>query len=87
MQKFNVRNHFPEDCTESHFTESSLRNRPFDKQNRPACQREALNDTNKVLVIDREQCFLLVGHTDSRRSVFAGLVDLTRHYKQDYNRL
>jgi len=80
-----VRNHFPEDCTESHFTESSLSNRPFDQQRRTPCQREALNDTNKVMVIDGEECFLLMGHPDSRRSVFAGLVDLTRHYKQDYN--
>ena len=28
--------------------------------------------------------FLLVGNTDPRRSGFARLVDLTRHYKQDY---
>src|ERR1017187_495021 len=84
MQKFNVCNHFPENCTESHFSESSLRNRPFNKQSRSPCQREALNDTNKLLVIDREERFLLVGNTDSRWSVFAGLVDLTLHGKQDY---
>ena len=84
VQKFNVCNHFPENCTQSHFTESSLRNRPFNKQSRSPCQREALNDTNKLLVFDCEECFLLVGDTDSRWSVFAGLVDLTRHCKQDY---
>ena len=84
MQKFDVRNHFPEDCAQRYFTEGSLGNGPFHQQSRPTCQREALNDTNKLLVIDREECFLLVGNTDSRRSVFAGLVDLTRHYKQDY---
>lgn len=86
MQKFNVCNHFPENCTQSHFTESSLRNRPFNKQSRSPRQREALNDTNKLLVIDREECFLLVGHTDSSWSGFAGLVDLTRHCKQDYKK-
>jgi hypothetical protein len=53
----------------------------------PPCQREALNDTNKLLVIDREECFLLVGDTDSRWSVFAGLVDLIRHCKQDYKQV
>jgi hypothetical protein len=75
---------FPENCTQSHFTEGSLRNRPFNKQSRSPCQREALNDTNKLLVIDRKECFLLVGDTDSRWSVFAGLVDFTRHCKQNY---
>jgi hypothetical protein len=84
MQKFDVRNHFPEDRAQCHFTESSLGNRPFHQQSRPPCQREALNDANEPLVFDREDGFLLVWNTDPRRSVFAGLVDLTRHYKQDY---
>ena len=84
MEKFNMSIHFPENCTQSQFPESSLRNRPFNKQSRSPCQREALNDTNELLVLDREECLLLVGNTDSRWSVSARLVDLMRHCKQDY---
>jgi len=86
MQKFNVSIHFPKNCTQSHFTGRSLRNRPFHKQSRSPCQREALNDTNELLVIDCEECFLLMGDTDSRWSVVSvGLVDLLRHCEQNYN--
>ena len=86
MQKFNVRIHFPKNCTQSHFAERSLGNRPFNKQSRSSCHREALNDTNELLVIDCKDCSFLVGDTDPRWS--AGrtrLVDLPRHGKQDYN--
>ena len=38
VQKFNVCIHFPEYCTKSHFTERSLRNRPFNKQSRSSRQ-------------------------------------------------
>ena len=31
MQKFNVRTHFPKNCTQSHFAERSLGNRPSNK--------------------------------------------------------
>lgn len=46
-----------------------------------------MNDTNELPVIDCEDCFLLVGDTDSRWSVLEGLVDPSRHCEQDYNRL
>lgn len=73
-QKFNVRSHLPKNCTQSHFTERSLGNRPFYKQSRSTCQRETLDDTNELLVIDCEDCSFLIGDTDSRRSaVFGGL--------------
>jgi hypothetical protein len=84
MQKLNVCINFPKDCTQSNVADRSLRNRSSNKQSRSACQREALNDTNELLVIDREDRFLLVGDTDSRWSVLAGTVYLLRHYRQDY---
>lgn len=79
MEKFNVCIHFPENCTQIHFTERALRNRPLNKQSRSSGQREALNDTNEFLVIDCEDGFLLMGDADSRWSVLARLVDLSRH--------
>lgn len=84
MQKFDVRIHFPEHRTQSHFSERSLRNGSFNKESRSPCQREALNDTNELLVMNCEDCFLLMGDTDPRWSVFVSLVDLPRHSKQDY---
>ncbi len=85
MQKFNLGIYLSQNCSQSHFTKRSRRNTPFNKQSRSPCQREALNDTNEPLVIDREDCFLLVGDTDPRWSVFVALVDLLRHCKQNYN--
>jgi hypothetical protein len=63
-----------QNCSQSHFTERFPGNRPLNKQSRSPCQREALNGTNELLVIDCEDCSLLVGDTDSRWSaVFVGL--------------
>src|SRR6478672_9447444 len=87
MQKFNVRVHFSKNCTESHLTQRSLRNRSFNKQSRSARQREALKYSNELLVLDCEDCLLLVGNTDSRWSAaLLGLVKLLRHFKQDCKR-
>jgi hypothetical protein len=80
VQKFNVRIHFPKNCTQSHFTDRTLGNRPFNKQRRSPCQREALNYTEELLVIDHKDCLFLVRDTDSRWSAV-----LPRHGKQDYN--
>lgn len=84
MQKFNVCIHFPEYGSKSDFGELPLRNRPFNEQSRSSRQRQALNDTSEFLIIDCENCFLLVGNTDSRRSAaLVRLVNLLRHSKQD----
>ena len=84
MQKFNVCIHFPEYGSESYSSERALSNRPFNEQCRSSRQRQALNDTNELLIIDCENGFLLMGNTDSRRSVaLARLVDLLRHSNQD----
>jgi len=85
MQKFNVRVHFSKNCTQSHCAERSLGNGPFNKQSRSPCPREALNDTNELLVIDYKECSFLVGDTNARWSVvLAKFVDLPRHCKEDY---
>ena len=80
MEKFNVRVHSPKNCTQSHFAERSFGNRTFNKQSRSPSHREALNDTNELLVIGCKECPFLVGDTDPRWSaVLARLVDLPRH--------
>ncbi len=87
VQKFNLGVHLPQNGSHSHFTECSRSNRPFHQQSRSPCQGETLNDTDELLLIDCEECFLLVRDTDSRWPVLEGLVDLSRHCREDYNRL
>ena len=80
MQKFNVRIHSPKNGTQSHFAERSFGNRALNKQSRSASHREALNDSDELLIINREDCPFLVGHADARRSgVLTRLIDLPRH--------
>ena len=69
------------DCTQSNAANRSLGNKPFNKQSRPTRPRQALNDTNELLVANSEDCFLLLGKTDSRWSVFARLVHLPQHHR------
>ena len=47
---------------------------------------EALDDAEKLLVIDSKDCFFFVRDTDSRWSALFALVHLPWHCKQDYNR-
>jgi hypothetical protein len=86
MQKFNVPIHSSKNGTQSNFANRSFGNGTLNKQSRSASNREALNDTNELLVIDRKYCPFLVGDTDPRWSpLLSRFVDLPRHHMQDYN--
>src|SRR5215471_10357791 len=82
VQKLDVCIHFPKSCTEHYFPKCSLRNGTLHKQSRSPCQREPLQHSNELLVIDRENRFLLMRHTDSRWSVFVRF-PVWRHCRQD----
>jgi len=84
MQKFNVRIHSPKNGTQSHFAQRSFGNRTLNKQSRSASYGEALNDTDELLIINREDCPFLVGHADAWWSgALTSLVNLPRHSRQD----
>jgi hypothetical protein len=64
--KLDLSGYFPKHGLQTHFTQRSLRDGAFGEECRTPGHGETLNDSNKLLVIDSEQCPLVIGDADTR---------------------
>lgn len=78
VQEFDVRRNVAEHGLQPHHAHGSLWDRALGKNGGASGQRETLNDSDELAVIDREQRPLVIGDTDARRA--AALPRVARLY-------